>query len=369
MKVDQDMTVALHCLAKGDVSTHRYRSVTVDKKTNKHILGVPHCQELAETDTESIDKINVSNYDVYESHEGTIIRVFYMANQWYTSTSRKLDAFESKWASQTTTFGESFANALCTIVNDVLWCTKEAKYFLTNFYESHLNKNMQYVFLLKPTEEERVVCKSDGGSVLFVGILNDENHLNMDATLTIQGQLIPKPEKRPEILSPDSLYYHLLMLDTSQLQGFLLVNKTDTLEHLKIYTSHYADLAELRSNTPSLGIRYMQLLAVENEQKLHQFKRMYSNSGAVFRTIDRHLHEAGKWLMFMFSERYYMKNTHRLPYHAHRLITLIHAHYVTTGIKTTCQTIQKMLLMSGYKSVSAIIDIVKELNSERTVKN
>jgi hypothetical protein len=75
--------------------------------------GFPYTYEY--TQKKNHDAINnlLSNNlcSIYDSFEGTLLRMFCYNNKWYLSTNRKLDANKSKWGSKTT-FGEYFKQAL-----------------------------------------------------------------------------------------------------------------------------------------------------------------------------------------------------------------------------------------------------------------
>ncbi len=148
--------------SKSDMST--FRSVACEQSDDgvctKLFVGLPCHIELNE-ETVNETELDLTDCTTMISIEGTIIRAFYAADRWFTSTNRKLDAFKSKWASKRETFGERFCKAVrklkCMADDDIV--NKSDEFVLNEFYEK-LGRDRQHMFILKASEEERIVCKA-----------------------------------------------------------------------------------------------------------------------------------------------------------------------------------------------------------------
>ena len=88
-----------------------------------------------------------NNTPMYPAEEGSIVRLYFYED-WKLSTHHKLDAYKSRWGTHLT-FGELFEK-------EVL------KHFTTmeDFYSS-LDKELVYVFLIKTSSVNRMVCVRD----------------------------------------------------------------------------------------------------------------------------------------------------------------------------------------------------------------
>ena len=96
-----DLFCYVNCQKTDSSLLQQCRGVVFDK--DKLVLKTfPYTIELSEaTDKQEItNNINLSECEVYDSFEGSIIKMFYYSGKWFVSTNRKLDAFRSKWASR-----------------------------------------------------------------------------------------------------------------------------------------------------------------------------------------------------------------------------------------------------------------------------
>ena len=142
-----DMFCYSKCAFSDDDIVKRTRGV-VFNGDDVVFSGFNYVEDINVNDKERLNKLesslNSKNFKVYNSYEGTLIRVFYFGDKWYITTHRKLDAFKSKWAGKNS-FGECFKNSI----------NENGNYEL--FFDG-LDKRFGYMFLLVNNNDNRIVC-------------------------------------------------------------------------------------------------------------------------------------------------------------------------------------------------------------------
>ena len=159
-----DLFCYFECGPTSSVFRQQCRGVAFENDTQV-ANGLSYTYEY--TELNNMNDINnyispiLSNCSVFDSYEGSLIRMFHHRDKWYTSTNRKLDAFNSKWASKES-FGAFFQKALENEYKDNeelrnIIPLSNSENIITNF-EKILNKKKQYMFLLLHDDENRIVC-------------------------------------------------------------------------------------------------------------------------------------------------------------------------------------------------------------------
>jgi hypothetical protein len=232
--------------------------------------GYPYSIELTQSNHEGLE---FGKCRFFEAHEGTLIRVFNIAGKWYTSTNRRLDAFNSKWAAKTTTFGLHFADAVrenIRALNDEEFFEEEeesfeekkknARDYLNTIYEANLDKSKKYMFLLEPCKEERIVCLTNSPRFFNIGVFDEDNNLSLDEDVTLDGFMVPKPQ---ELFFGDmrEMLCVLDNIDVHRIQGFIAIQSDAGLEdkHFKILNDRYKYFFSVRGNTSSIRFRFLEL--------------------------------------------------------------------------------------------------------------
>lgn len=184
-----------------------------------------------------IDKEDFTKFEVFEAYEGTAIRVFFYS-KWYVSTYKRLDAFSSYWGSPDgSSFGEIFEKRL------------EDMGFVLDQFLNTLNRDLVYVFLLRPSESTRLVSHAKEQVMLYEVY---ENHKRIDETL--EGFESPK---RLSFETVDLLKEHIENVNWEDQIGVILKNDDRT---IRILNTKYSTLLKLRDpNVQDVGIRYLLL--------------------------------------------------------------------------------------------------------------
>jgi hypothetical protein len=159
------------------------------------IQSFSYTPEFTERDGDKIEELlkdNFNNYIFFDSHEGALLRVFHFEKKWFVSTHRRLDAFHSKWASKKS-FGTMFVDALeCEVVLNKTFAKfvepdedcKIEEDILSRFC-AKLNPEKQYMFLVRNTVENRIVCRAPKRPLVYhVGTFeNSGNDLVFESDL------------------------------------------------------------------------------------------------------------------------------------------------------------------------------------------
>jgi hypothetical protein len=194
----------------------------------------------------SLENMN-NSFRVFDSHEGTIIRVFYY-KKWYVSTHRKLDAFKSKWSSNKS-FGEEFEESLLQHLEtpgiDGLTQYLESKYGVEN--------GKGYVFLLRNNKDNRIVCNSpETPTVYYVGTFYENgSKFKLDKDF-----FIPTPKEHTNLKTSAEIVDYVNSVNYADKQGVIIFNDES---QIKIYNSEYHEWYNVRGNEASLKFRYLQV--------------------------------------------------------------------------------------------------------------
>lgn len=328
-----------------------------------------------EVDIQSIKTLD--HCHCYESYEGTIIRVFNIQQRWYTGTNKKLCAMNSKWASKTTTFGLWFAKAILSMIGeevDEKNCTKqgqeEVKIKLQDLYNKYFNVNHQYIFLLLPHKEERIVCRYDTPHIVHIGTFDEHRHFDPDAIVRVDEQTIKKPTKL-HFKSITQMEHFVDTLDPYHIQGVILMCRNDetyTMEHLKILNHEYKQLFTLRGNNASLQLQYLVLR--KNATLMHQFCQLYDFEEKA-EAIENNLWHIANHLHRLYLQIYITKEKLLQDLEdedTKKMIYNIHGYYLKTKQKTTPHTILDCMILSNPRTINKLIRDWIKLNRENDNK-
>lgn len=265
---------------------------------------------------------DLSQYTIFPSYEGTLIRVFYHNNKWYTSTHRRLDAFRSKWASKKS-YGLHFIEAL-----EYEYSTNpqfKSKFnnpptrrnILEQFYKT-LDKTYQYTFLLQNSIHNSIVCRDVVNPRVFhVGtFINGRVSFEVDIGVS-----------RPSPLSFDTLdklIDYVEELDIGKLQGVIMYSGE---KYIKILNHRYKYYFGLRGNEPSLKFRYLQ---VRNDDGLrNEYITMYEDHIADFQVYEDTIHELIKHIFNAYLNRFIHKKHVVLPVEEYQVLKECHSWHVS----------------------------------------
>jgi len=367
---------------------------------NLFFKGFPYTTELTSETIDSCDQFDFSQCRFFESHEGTLIRVFNIDGKWYTSTNRKLDAFKSRWASRHTTFGQRFCDAIRELVDeneeedeDSSSCSENSsekeltfsektlirnnrdQNFLDDIYQS-LDVNKKYMFILKPSMEERIICKPEPTPTIYhVGTFDQNNKLLLDEKVTFNKIQVDKPK---EVIFDDlhDLKTGIMNTNISYHQGYLAIQQIDTPhyepQHFKLLHPRYSYLFSVRGNVPSLNFRYLQLrkygtpTSSVDEKMFHHFLDLYEfqqKSEQIESEIYDVCHDLFTKYLIIFVNKAFIQIT---DLEQEILHNCIHYAYKNTGIITTLARINNLLTLQKPSTLNSLMKEyrIRQINSE-----
>lgn len=251
---------------------------------------------------------NWGDCQVFRAYEGTLVRVFYHNSKWYVTTHRKLDANKSFWASRES-FGSMFTRALET--HDLT---------LESLTEG-LDKTIQYVFLVLSTPENRIVCNPPPSRELFlVGCFkNGEKVECTDLRLPVQV---------PMKMEFDQLLVHVETMPPLHTPGVVVFLPNGS--QIKICSTKYARLFELRGNEASVMFRYLQIRSTLADD----FKALYPERQKDFENYESAISELILRILHLYRKRHISKEYFLVEKDEHVLIETLNKWYHENGRKT-----------------------------------
>ena len=179
----------------------------------------PYTVEFNHTELDGIKMLDsFDEWVFYESQEGALIRMFYFNEKWFVSTHRKLDAFRSKWASRDS-FGSSFLSALSSEEENnpsfKEGLSKGPEGTIFERFEMTLDKEKQYMFLVRNNKDNRIVCSEpDRPTVYHVGTF-------VNGSLVFTEDInIPSPKKL-KLKNKEELQSYVESLSYKDYQGVI----------------------------------------------------------------------------------------------------------------------------------------------------
>lgn len=290
----------------------------------------PYTMEYSSNEREVVKSILDTNWKFYLSYEGALIRMFYFNGKWYTSTHRKLDAFRSKWSSSES-FGTMFVNALThKKTTDQSFATRleqQLETFSENVLEQFqtiLNKQHQYMFLVCNTTENRIVCKSpDHPTAYHIGTFIDGK---FDPTDNIG---FDKPREFHFDTVDQMLEYVSAQIDPHQHQGLVAIDQTNN-KQIKVITPRYQELFRVRGNEPSVKFRYLQVRL--NTKLSTQLIELYPEYKEDFAEYERILDEVGNRIYNAYVDRFIRKMFVTVPQEEFQVIRECHDWHLSNRI-------------------------------------
>ena len=290
------------------------------------LKGFSYTDEYNHLDTEVLSGLfnHFNEWTFYQAYEGALLRLFYFSGKWFLSTHRKLNAFRSKWSSRES-FGTLFKRALETEITFNMKLRErigdDVDNILDSFQES-LDKTKQYMFLLRNTADNRIVCmppKAGEHLLYHVGTFS-EGVLSMtdDAGLAY-------PE-RHHFQNIDELTRFIdTGLDIKRHQGVVCFGPNG--KQIKVYHKEYQHLFRARGNEPSLKFRYLQVRM--NSQVSNILYNLYPDMTSTFDDIENTLYDIARVIYRAYVQRFIKKLYVTVPREEYQVINESHAWHLS----------------------------------------
>lgn len=284
----------------------------------------PYTIEVSHTDTAAISAniTNFSEWNFYESHEGALIRMFNFNGKWYVSTHRKLNAFRSKWSSRES-FGASFKNALWSQEdnnpNFAVRLPEEGDNILDRF-QSTLDISKQYMFLIRNTIDNRIVCDAPLLPTLYhVGTFVEGGKLSMTEDIGIQYP------KKLNFNSITELQDFVDFSNYKNIQGVICFHSSN--KQVKILNKDYLDLFKARGNEPSIKFRYLQVRT--NIKYVDMLYHLYPEMKPIFEEYENTIGDISRSIYRAYVLRFIKKKYVTVPKEEFAVIRECHSWHLS----------------------------------------
>jgi hypothetical protein len=300
------------------------------------------------------------NCSFYDAHEGALLRMFYHGSRWFISTPRKLNAFRSTWASRES-FGTSFKRALEEQVatnDDLRAALPSGDESLLERFQSTLDKEKQYMFLVRHNVENRIVCASpEKPQVFHVGtFVNGELSLEDDIH-------VPYPKKH-NFAGMDELWKYVENVDCKYLQGVIVFAPDNT--QYKIVHRTYQLLFKARDNEPSIKFRYLKVRNDENT--VNMLRALYPEMIQVFDQYENTIYDIAKSIHSAYVARYIKKSRYvRQPKEEYAVIKECHSWHEQDRAENRL-TLDKVLDIMKTQSATDLNRMIRRFTNEQVRK-
>ncbi len=322
----------------------------------------PYTVEYTDGDQDQIKEHIEPVFDkcsFYDSYEGALIRVFHFSGRWYTSTHRKLNAFRSKWSSRES-FGTCFKRALESEVQTnpkLREAVPEGDEGLLERFQNTLDKNNQYMFLVRHTEENRIVSAAPETPTLFhVGTFID-GELSLDDDINI-----PYPRKHT-FKDMGKLVGYVNDVDIRDLQGVICFAPDN--KQYKIIQQEYQDLFRARGNEPSIKFRYLQVRM--NRRFTDMLYHLYPKWEAKFDEIENTLYEIARNIYTAYVQRFIKKRFVTVPTEEFSVIRECHKWHEADRTNNRI-SIDKVIETLNQQSPTALNRMIRRFRNEKTAQ-
>lgn len=262
--------------------------------------------------------------------DGTVIRLYNYNDQWFTATSRCINAKDSYWTSEKT-------------FDQLFWEVFDDKWL------EHLDKTCTYVFILLH-KENRIVVKHNINALLFIGrISNVSDNKHGNGILTEYYENVFREFNSPAIRRPKSLpYVDIRNFKTEDyfhpMKRGLIIKVLDgnVWKGYKIDFSEFLKLKALRGNVPHIGMRYLELL--NDPVELAELQKAFWEYRNLFADIRTSLNKQIKTIHKLYIDSHVKHSTQVDESNMYfRTLKQLHAQYKATSKPITFEDVQTKL--------------------------
>jgi hypothetical protein len=239
------------------------------------------------------------NFQTRPFYEGSLLRFFYYHEKWNIATSRKLDAFKSRWGSLSS-FGQLFE----------IYLREEKNTSITNFEES-LDKQYIYYFLFTSK------------SVYYVhpSTISD---LRLLVVMDKKGNRVSKPEHASfQMISHQPFESLKHLFDDGQILGVVMENEQ---ERYTLFSSSYNEKKRVYGNKNFIAQRILELHG--NEQDTQSYISYFPESVTHFKRVSDEIARFCKKAHRTYINRYVQKNFVEVDAPVNHFVKLIHKNYL-----------------------------------------
>lgn len=306
------------CDEKSDRFTKFNRGTIYDAESGRLIVpsfGYTRDLVCSDESKEQIKELFGSDCLFLESHEGTLLRVYFYDGEWKVSTHRKLDAFRSKWSSKMS-FGQMFLNGLR---NYGIKGESDEEVF-KNFTDTLSIFNTYFVFLCS-NKDTQIVCEDSESTqrLYHVGTLTyddvDNPVFRFDVDIGIPYPNILK------FNDYESLVSYVNNIDYTKSQGVFAIDPN--MNTFKVLNSEYSKIHFSKSNKYKLTYSYLKNRN-NDESKTKFMTENINENKTFFENLEKSISSLGRYLFDVYINRYVKKNFIKIKTRQHYFITKCH---------------------------------------------
>lgn len=275
-------------------------------------------------------KVNESNLNwnscqVEESVDGTQIRLFYYDGKWCKATTRCSDAYRAYWYSDKS-FGVLFDEAA----------------ELGGFDYDTLDKNCCYSFVLCHPEN-RIVVRYKKPYLVHVVTRRLDTFEEVTETHGVVGALRPKVYTK--FSTPWELVNYAHIQSDSNLEGYMVkciseVDDVVTHQRMKIITSAYLAVKELRGNGNNLFFRYLEL---RQAGLLTSFNQYFPEFADQFKAYETNILNIAREIKAQYINKFVYRSIKAADWHYRPLVYKLHGEYLEKHEPTTMDKVLKYI--------------------------
>lgn len=272
--------------------------------------------QMYTTDSYPIDDARMPRR-ITESIEGSIIRIFFADNQWFISTTRKLNAFQSRWGGKDS-FGillsQSLEHRYSTCLEFKEWIESSdvnSTHSILDKFLSLLQREQVYEFILECTKQTRRVCTPKSFPKLY---LINEN--------------ISLPLPSPKEYNFSSIRDAFTLVDNSDPFQFAGLFLDFGSEYIHLVSHEYKRWLKVRGNTPNLLIRYLELHRNDATESITDLRELCTEYRNEFEQYNRIISQICQELFDYYIDRYIRKTFVFVSPEYHLILKKCHQDYI-----------------------------------------
>lgn len=271
--------------------------------------GLHYSEDVDIADEECIGRLLSEKFRPCLSHEGTVLKMIYFGCQWNMTTHRRFDATKSKWGNARP-FGMIFKDAI-----------------VDRYFESYdafldaLDRKKHYHFLLKSTEETRIVVRPDPVDPV---VLTAVTCADTFGVLPLERVGDIPVAKTLTFDDAAAVVDFVSRCDPFVAQGLMFFS-ADMMQSFRVANPRYLKLSSVRDNIASLHLCYACNRLKEEERKL--FLEIYPTGNTIAQLFETTFKNFAASLHALYRDRHVFKKQFYVSNERHSMLVAIHQIY------------------------------------------
>lgn len=304
---------------------------------------------------------NFSKWQFYTAYEGALLRLFYFSGRWFLSTHRKLNAFRSKWASRDS-FGTLFKKGLEkeAEINPIFSSSLGEGDNILSKFQNSLDKNKQYMFLLRNFSDNRIVCDvptCEESLILHVGTF-----VNGELSLTEKTSL-HSPEPHEFKTLEEVTNYIETNINPKKVQGIICFGPDG--RPIKILHNDYLEMFQIRGNEPSIKFRYLQVRM--NRKMTEMLYSLYPELTETFNDYENTLYSIARCIYRAYVQRFIKKSYVIVPVQEYQVIKECHSWHLSNR-ETNRVSLECVIQNLNKQSATNLNHMIRSFKIEQSKK-